>query len=101
MSIAVVRGRAQRARKTILAVAITLVIATVPYWEVLAGRRTAMYGDVNDLHVPLYTAAWRTIRAGRLAVVDAERLRRPFDGRRRAVRGVLSVQRDLRLARSA
>ena len=64
MSIAVVRGWAQRARKTILAVAITLAVATVPYWEVLAGRRTAMYGDVNDLQVPLYTAAWRTIRAG-------------------------------------
>lgn len=47
-----------------LAVVITLVIATLPYWEVLAGRRTAMYGDVNDLHVPLYTTAWRTIRAG-------------------------------------
>ncbi len=39
-------------------------IATVPYWDVLAGRRTAMYGDVNDLQVPLYTAVWRTIRAG-------------------------------------
>ncbi|MDQ1508304.1 MAG: hypothetical protein QOG50_148, partial [Actinomycetota bacterium] len=36
----------------------------MPYWEVLAGRRTAMYGDVNDLHVPMYTSVWRTIRAG-------------------------------------
>ena len=36
-----------------------------------------------------------------LALVDAERLRRPFDGRRGSVCGVLSVQRGLRLARSA
>ena len=64
MSIADVRGRVQRARKTILAVAITLTIATVPYGQVLIGRRTAMYGDVNDFHVPIYTTVWRTLRAG-------------------------------------
>ena len=47
-----------------LALGITLVIATIPYWDVLAGRRTAMYGDVNDFHVPIYVTVWRTIRAG-------------------------------------
>ena len=64
MSIAALRGRVQRSRKTALAVAITLVTVSVPYWEVLTGRRTAMYGDVNDFHVPAYVTAWRTIRAG-------------------------------------
>jgi hypothetical protein len=44
--------------------AITLVIAIAPYWEVLTGRRTAMHGDVNDFHVPAYATVWRTIRAG-------------------------------------
>ncbi len=58
------RGRALRARKTTLAVAITLALVTIPYWDVLAGSRTAMYGDVNDFHVPIYTTVWRTIRAG-------------------------------------
>jgi hypothetical protein len=64
MSIADVRDQVQRERKTILAIAITLVTATVPYWDVLTGRHSAMYGDVNDFHVPIYTTVWRTIRAG-------------------------------------
>lgn len=63
-SIAALRGWARRSRKTALALAITLVVVTAPFWEVVAGRRTTMYGDVSDFYVPAYVTVWRTIRAG-------------------------------------
>src|SRR5690349_1631436 len=41
-----------------------MAIATIPYWEVVLGRRSAMFGDVNDFAVPAYLSVWRAIRAG-------------------------------------
>jgi hypothetical protein len=51
-------------RSTTNALGLALVLATLPYWEVLTARRSAMYGDVNDLSVPQYTSVWRTITDG-------------------------------------
>jgi hypothetical protein len=48
--------------------AVALTVATIPYWEVVLGRRTAMYGDVNDLFVPSYVAVWRQWMHFRLPV---------------------------------
>lgn len=53
-------------RRLALGLFVTLTVATLPYVEVLRGTRSAMYGDVNDLHVPLYLAAWRNIGNGNL-----------------------------------
>ena len=47
-----------------LSLTVTLLVVTLPFVEVLAGRRSAMYADINDAHVPMATAAWRAIRHG-------------------------------------
>jgi hypothetical protein len=52
------------ARPTALALGAALAIASLPYWEVLSGHRSAMYGDVNDVMVPQYLTVWRSIAAG-------------------------------------
>ena len=41
-----------------------LAIATLPYWEVLLGKRSAMFGDINDSAVPQYVEVWQAIRHG-------------------------------------
>jgi hypothetical protein len=51
-------------RRVGLGLFVSLAIATLPFIEVLRGTRTAMYGDVNDIHVPLYVAAWRSMGNG-------------------------------------
>jgi hypothetical protein len=43
-----------------------MAIATLPYWEVVLGHRSGMYGDVNDFAVPAYVSVWRAIGAGHL-----------------------------------
>lgn len=54
----------RRSRWTLYALAVTLLAVTIPFWEILTGRATAMYGDVNDHYVPGYVAVWRMIREG-------------------------------------
>jgi hypothetical protein len=51
-------------RRTAIALAITLVLVTLPLWEVVLGKRTGMYGDTNDMFVPSYVGVWRAISAG-------------------------------------
>ncbi len=58
------RQRIATHRATGRALGAALVLATVPYWEVLLGNRSAMYGDVNDLTVPQYVEVWDAIKAG-------------------------------------
>jgi hypothetical protein len=50
-------------RDTLRALGIAVGLTLLPYWEVVSGRRTAMFGDVNDLSVPEYVAVWRSWRA--------------------------------------
>jgi hypothetical protein len=53
-------------RRSLIAFCAAIVVATLPFFDVLVGRRTAMYGDVNDLSVPEYVTVWRQIFAGHL-----------------------------------
>jgi hypothetical protein len=53
-----------RGRETGTAFFLTLAIATLPFWSVLLGHNTGMYGDINDIHVPAYVAAWRVLGNG-------------------------------------
>jgi hypothetical protein len=44
--------------------AISVGIVLLPFWEVVTGRRTTIYSDVNELFVPSYVAVWDRIRDG-------------------------------------
>lgn len=44
--------------------ATSIALALVPFWEIVAGRRTALYGDAQEQFVPFYAAVWDLIRAG-------------------------------------
>jgi hypothetical protein len=63
-AVVVRRPRPSISRPTALALVVALLIATLPYWEVVLGHRSAMYGDVNDFAVPAYVSVWRAIAAG-------------------------------------
>ncbi len=55
----------ERVRRHWRGLSITVLLSLLPFWEVVAGSRTAIYGDVHDQHIAYYTAVWRAIRAGR------------------------------------
>jgi hypothetical protein len=44
--------------------AASVAIVLLPFWEVLAGRRTTIYGDVPEVYVPSYARVWELIREG-------------------------------------
>jgi hypothetical protein len=52
-------------RPTLVALGAAIALATLPYWEVLLGSRSAMYGDINDSAVPQYLEVWQAIGDGR------------------------------------
>lgn len=47
-----------------VALAVALVCTTLPFVEVLVGRRTMLWGDSVAAYVPRYAAAWGNIRSG-------------------------------------
>ncbi|HEX5097564.1 MAG TPA: YfhO family protein [Acidimicrobiia bacterium] len=49
---------------TVLALLGTLVIVTIPFWEVLQGKWTTVSFDVNDYYAPAGQGVWRLLRAG-------------------------------------
>ncbi len=51
-------------QRTLVALAISLVCTTLPFVEVLVGRRTMLWGDAVAAYVPRYAAAWDNIRSG-------------------------------------
>lgn len=46
-------------------VVVASVVALLPFWEIVAGRRTAIYGDAREQFIPSYAAVWDLIRSGR------------------------------------
>ncbi len=45
--------------------ALSLLATAAPFREVIQGRRSAIYGDVYDVHLPFTVFAWRAIVRGR------------------------------------
>jgi hypothetical protein len=46
------------------ALAVSCAIALLPFWEVVAGRRTTIYADAQEQFIPYYATVWRLIRDG-------------------------------------
>jgi len=64
MKVSTVLESVRRSRRSLVSLGLSLLVVTAPFWEVVVGRRTTMYGDVNNFNVPAYIEVWRTIKAG-------------------------------------
>ena len=58
------RGRWTGIAWTLAALVGTLVIVTIPFWDVLRGKWTTVMFDVIDYHIPASQGVWRLIREG-------------------------------------
>ena len=50
--------------RRLIALAASLLCTTLPFFEVLVGRRTMLWGDSVAAYIPRYTAAWDNVWSG-------------------------------------